>query len=110
MSDLVRLDAVANDRNDMTTYREFQEELQRLHLKSESARRIEKAEALERIRALIVEYQLLPSELGFGSAPAGKAGAGAARYRDPATGATWSGRGRPPRWLDGKDRATFEIG
>jgi len=22
-------------------------------------------------------------------------------YRDPATGATWAGRGRPPAWLDG---------
>lgn len=22
-------------------------------------------------------------------------------YRDPGTGATWSGRGRPPHWLDG---------
>jgi DNA-binding protein H-NS len=98
----------------MTTYREFQEELQRLHLKSESARRIEKAEALARIRALIVEYQLLPSDLGFGRAPTAKADAAAstaaAKYRDPTTGATWSGRGRPPRWLDGKDRTTFEIG
>lgn len=94
----------------MTTYREFQEELQRLHLRSEAARRIEKAEALERIRALIVEYQLLPSELGFGRAVADKPDAVAPKYRDPVTGATWSGRGRPPRWLDGKDRATFEIG
>ena len=24
----------------------------------------------------------------------------AAKYRDPATGATWAGRGRPPAWFD----------
>ena len=96
----------------MTTYRELQEELQRLHQKSEAARRLEKGEALERIRALIVEYQLLPSDLGFHHGPAKKkSGAVAApKYRDPATGATWTGRGRPPRWLDGKDRAAFAIG
>ncbi|MGP8470960.1 H-NS family nucleoid-associated regulatory protein [Burkholderia sp. PR2] len=32
-----------------------------------------------------------------------------ARYRDPATGATWISRGRPPAWIDGKDRAQFQI-
>jgi DNA-binding protein H-NS len=32
-----------------------------------------------------------------------------ARYRDPATGATWSGRGRAPHWIAGKDRHDFLI-
>jgi hypothetical protein len=25
------------------------------------------------------------------------------KFRNPATGETWSGRGRAPRWLDGKN-------
>lgn len=34
----------------------------------------------------------------------------APKYRDPETGATWSGRGRAPAWLaDVKDRTTFLI-
>ena len=33
------------------------------------------------------------------AASAKRSGAGAVRYRDPATGATWSGFGRPPTWL-----------
>src|SRR6202008_141481 len=34
----------------------------------------------------------------------------AAKYRDPISGATWSGRGRAPAWLEGfKDRAAFLI-
>ncbi|WP_233886408.1 H-NS family nucleoid-associated regulatory protein [Paraburkholderia flagellata] len=34
-----------------------------------------------------------------------------AMYRDPKTGATWSGRGRAPAWLaDAKDRTKFLIG
>ena len=37
-----------------------------------------------------------------------------AKYRDPETGETWSGRGRPPRWLaaleaKGRDRKEFAV-
>ena len=33
-----------------------------------------------------------------------------AKYRDPETGATWSGRGRAPAWIaNSKDRTKFEI-
>ncbi|HWL30215.1 MAG TPA: H-NS histone family protein [Burkholderiaceae bacterium] len=36
------------------------------------------------------------------------------KYRDPDTGATWTGRGKPPRWIsaaeaDGKSRNDFLI-
>ncbi|WP_235028253.1 H-NS histone family protein [Caballeronia choica] len=31
------------------------------------------------------------------------------KYRDPVTGATWSGRGRAPRWIIGKDRGEFLV-
>lgn len=54
------------------------------------------------------------------SAPAAKKSAKAgnyvrgpqpALYRDPKTGATWSGRGRAPSWISGaKDRSRFLIG
>jgi DNA-binding protein H-NS len=33
-----------------------------------------------------------------------------AKYRDPATGTTWSGRGKEPHWIKGaSDRTPFEI-
>ncbi|WP_415867691.1 H-NS family nucleoid-associated regulatory protein [Burkholderia ubonensis] len=32
-----------------------------------------------------------------------------AKYRDPASGAVWSGRGRTPRWIAGQDREKFLI-
>ncbi|MGN4224231.1 H-NS family nucleoid-associated regulatory protein, partial [Burkholderia gladioli] len=32
------------------------------------------------------------------------------KYLDPKTGATWSGRGRPPEWIkNAKDRDRFLI-
>jgi DNA-binding protein H-NS len=33
----------------------------------------------------------------------------AAKFRDPETGKTWSGRGREPTWIKGKDREEFKI-
>lgn len=32
-----------------------------------------------------------------------------AKYRDPATGNTWSGRGKPPLWIKGKNKDDFLI-
>ncbi|WP_441295522.1 H-NS histone family protein [Massilia brevitalea] len=32
-----------------------------------------------------------------------------AKYRDPDSGATWTGRGRAPRWLNGRDKEKFLI-
>ncbi|MFP3741092.1 H-NS family nucleoid-associated regulatory protein, partial [Burkholderia sp. SIMBA_019] len=33
-----------------------------------------------------------------------------AKYQDPKTGNTWSGRGKPPKWIVGKNRERFLIG
>jgi DNA-binding protein H-NS len=50
-----------------------------------------------------------------GRRPRSDAGAKvAAKYRDPETGETWSGRGRPPRWLaareaEGRRREEFAV-
>ena len=94
----------------MTTYREFQAELAKLHQQAEAARRIEKAAALDRIRALIIEYRLLPKDLGLGPVSSKRrASAAPVMYRDPATGATWTGRGRAPGWIAGQDRASFAV-
>lgn len=34
---------------------------------------------------------------------------GIAKYRDPETGKEWSGRGRPPKWLQDQDQSKFLI-
>jgi DNA-binding protein H-NS len=33
----------------------------------------------------------------------------APKYRDPATGQTWTGRGKPPKWIADQDREKFAI-
>ncbi len=42
---------------------------------------------------------------------AAKSSASAAKYRDPKTGATWTGHGRAPAWIaNAKDRSKFFVG
>ncbi|WP_213299669.1 H-NS histone family protein [Paraburkholderia sacchari] len=31
------------------------------------------------------------------------------KYRDPATGNTWNGHGRPPNWIRGRNRDQFSV-
>lgn len=66
-----------------------------------------KAHAINKVRELIREHDLTPEDLQ-GPAKA-KGSVGAPKYRDPATGSTWTGRGKPPNWINGKDRALFLI-
>ncbi len=49
--------------------------------------------------------------VGGKPAPAKRAGKGVAKYRDPKTGATWSGFGRAPGWIAGAaNRDAFLVG
>ena len=73
----------------------------------------ESAEAIETCRELIERFNLTPGDL-FGKVKkphalkGQKRGPAEPKYRHPDTGATWTGRGKPPHWL-GKDRDAFLI-
>ena len=76
-------------------------------------------EAIDKVRALIQEFDLTAEEIGRTgtSSRSAKKNGGSSKagtkvqpkYRDPETGATWSGRGVAPRWIAGKDREAFLI-
>lgn len=64
--------------------------------------RAERAEAVAQVRALMSQYGLSLADIGTKGATSAKRGTGAkvaAKYRDPATGNAWSGRGLKPNWL-----------
>ncbi len=63
--------------------------------------RNQRADAIARVKALMSEYGLTLADVGGkGPAPTSPAKAKvAAKYRDAATGNTWSGRGLKPKWL-----------
>ena len=71
----------------------------------EATRRQQKSDGIEKVRAMMAEYGVTAADLvqrsgpKAGAAKAGKGAKVAAKYRDAATGSTWSGRGLQPKWL-----------
>ena len=66
------------------------------------AQREQRSAAIVQIRALMTEYGLTLADIGSraAAAPARRSsGKVAAKYRNAATGETWSGRGLQPNWL-----------
>lgn len=95
----------------MASYKELLQKQKELAVQIEEARRREIAETVQKVRALVAEYELTPQDV-FPGRRAGKTATGSKvppKYRDPATGLTWTGRGKPPRWIEGKDREPFLI-
>lgn len=68
-----------------------------------------KAKAVTEARALIQEHGLTAADVFTAQGKKPKGSVGTPKYRDPASGATWTGRGKPPNWINGKDRAPFLI-
>lgn len=73
------------------------------------AQREERGAAITKVRALMTEYGLSLADLSTRATAAGprkSSGKVAAKYRNPASGDTWTGRGLKPKWL----RAALENG
>ncbi|CAN7678906.1 MAG: H-NS histone family protein [Rhodoferax sp.] len=95
-----------------STYSELLKQRSELDQKIEEARMQELDAALKQIRDLMDQYGITAQEI----LPTGARGPVRRerakvepKYRDPATGTTWSGRGKPPAWIAGKDREPFAI-
>jgi DNA-binding protein H-NS len=63
--------------------------------------REQRSDAINQVKALMAEYGLTLADIGSKPAAAPKKAVSkvAAKYRNPATGDTWSGRGLKPKWL-----------
>ncbi|HMN19855.1 MAG TPA: H-NS histone family protein [Ottowia sp.] len=95
----------------MTSYKELLQQQQALAVQIEEARKRELADAIARVRAEVAEYGLTPDDI-FSGRKSAKRAAGAKvapKYRNPLTGQTWTGRGKAPKWIEGKDRSQFAI-
>ena len=84
----------------MATYKELVAQKAKLEEQIETARAKELEAVIQQVRQTVAEYGLTAEDLGKAPVPA--------KYRDPKTGATWSGRGRAPAWI-GKNRDKFLI-
>lgn len=96
------------------SYKELLAQREALEQAITQARKNEISSAVAKVRELIAEYGLTAQDV-FPGGRSAKSGAPkviskvAAKYRDPATGQTWTGRGKAPKWIEGKDRNPFVI-
>jgi DNA-binding protein H-NS len=98
----------------MSQYADLKAQIAKLQAQADEARRTEIDNVVADIRQKIAEYGLTAQDLGFAVAarrgrPPKKAPL-PAKYQDPKSGNTWSGRGKPPKWIVGKNRERFVIG
>lgn len=92
----------------MSTYQELLAKRTALEAEIDAAKGVARANALSNVLRLVSEFDISSREI-YGVDRKSTRRRPEPRYRDPETGATWSGRGRPPAWIDGKDRVPFEI-
>ena len=114
----------------MATYRELKAQAQKILDEAEKKRVEEMGQALASIVATIKEFEISEAELlaylrkkglvqaatssSIGPTERRASSPVKPKYRDPATGTTWSGRGRMPVWLSdavkaGKSKDAFLI-
>lgn len=91
----------------MTSLQELLAQKEALEQQIAQLKKAERADALQNARSLIDTFDLTVDELFGKQKSSGKAVA--VKYRNPETGETWTGRGRAPRWLEGKNREDFAV-
>lgn len=96
----------------MKSYKELQAEIKELQAQAEQARQSEIAKAIAEVREKIQEYGLTEADLFSSDKKTRKAGSPTVKpkYRHPETGETWTGRGKPPKWIAGKNKDDYLIG
>ncbi len=99
----------------MATYKELKAQAEALLQQAEEARHAEIAAVVAEIRAKMKEYGISVADLKGGTKKPKSRGVVAAKYRNPVTGESWSGRGRAPKWLaeelsKGRSKDAFLVG
>lgn len=81
----------------MPTYSELLSQIAILEKEAQAARQSEITAVVADIKAKMSEFGISVADLGMTRGKKGRVFV--AKYRDPATGKTWSGQGKHPRWL-----------
>lgn len=114
----------------MSSFKELLAQREKLDSQINAMMQREKADGVAKAKAIIEQFGLSVSDL-FGRKGAAKGKRGrpakngtkaaskkrvgkkrgkvAPKYKNPATGETWTGRGKAPKWIAGKDRTKFLI-
>ncbi len=99
---------------------EFEAKLSELRKQQDEERKGERTKAIAAVKDLIKTHDLTALDLGFSGKGSAKRVSGdkrnvvAPKYQDPASGKTWTGRGKSPAWLSaelaaGREKQEFLI-
>ena len=96
--------------NNMPSYKELLAQREQLDKQIKEAIAHEKADGIAKAKAIIEQYGLTAADL-FSRKAGGKSACSkvAPKYRNPSTGETWTGRGKAPKWIEGRDRSSYLI-
>jgi len=97
----------------------IQREIARLQKRADALQQKQRAPAIAQVLRTMREFGITPDDVAaaFHKKSRGPAAGrkttntaaakqpGAPKYRDPASGSTWTGRGKPPRWIAAADQA-----
>jgi len=96
----------------MISYKDLLAQREALEQQIQTARKAELVDAVAKVRSLIADYSLTAEDVF----PPARSRQGAslgrkveAKYRNPTTGETWTGRGKAPKWIANEDRQKFLI-
>lgn len=99
----------------MESYQNVVAKIAELQRQAEELKKQERKAVIKELKAKIAEYGLSAADLSLTGKQSTKvASTVKAKYRNPQTGETWSGRGIAPRWMQeaekaGKARESFLI-
>lgn len=95
----------------MNSYAEIQAQIAELQVKAKEARAAEITGAKAEIAAIMRTYDLSIDDLrDISKTKTAKPRQSVPpKYRNPESGETWTGRGRAPLWLAGRDKNEFLI-
>jgi DNA-binding protein H-NS len=95
-------------------YDELRAKAAEILAQAEQVKSEERQKTIDTVRVMIQTYDITARDLGLDKAVKAKTGPKPGqkvvpKYRDPASGATWSGRGKTPKWINGADRSQYAI-
>ncbi len=95
-----------------TSYKDLIAKREALEAQIQEARKTELGKAIAEVQSIIGEYGLTRDDV-FTVSVRPKARLGtyvvAPKYKDPASGKTWSGRGKAPLWFDKSRPQDFPV-
>ena len=85
---------------------EIDKALEALQQERDQALKVESKQALAQVKQIIAKFGFTADQLFVETKIRAQA---AAKFKNLETGETWSGRGREPKWIKGKNHDQFRI-